>query len=344
MFRRSRAGFTLIELLVVIAIIAILIGLLLPAIQKVREAAARMASQNNLKQIGLAIHNYHSAQERLPANGYAVHGTGHGYPGDVDLGGFNELHSAFITILPYLEQDAWAKKYDPKYEPTDTRDDDGDGVSNAVITKTNLKVFMSPAMPQPSNADLYNANYPFASYTFCRGQFTARTLGSGSWSATSPDFSTQTVKFANLKASYTDDDGMIVSNHYGKQTFLSVTKGLSQTLMAGDMHYTLKNYYFTGANANVPRTGKTTWVLAHPGFGSATTNLPMNSHTYYSRASRPTDWYETSGEFAFRSVHPSGCNFVLGDGSVRFLRDSIALDTYRWLGSRNSSLPPPSDY
>jgi prepilin-type processing-associated H-X9-DG protein len=114
--------------------------------------------------------------------------------------------------------------------------------------------------------------------------------------------------------------------------------------MAGNMHYTLKNYYFGGANSHVPRLGKTTWVLAHPGFGSATTNLPMNSHLYYSRSQRPTDWFETSGEFAFRSVHPGGCNFVLGDGSVRFLRDSITLPTFRWLGSRNSSQPAPSEF
>src|SRR5262245_49323311 len=128
---RRRSGFTLIELLVVIAIIAILIGLLLPAVQKVRAAAARMQCQNNLKQIALASHGFADVNKGLP-------------PAYTYLTAANSAWA--VRILPYLEQDNLFKQYDLTKGSKDNTPNGG-GLSNAQVVQTILPVFICPSTP-----------------------------------------------------------------------------------------------------------------------------------------------------------------------------------------------------
>jgi len=130
---RRLSGFTLIELLVVIAIIAILIGMLLPAVQKVREAAARSQCQNNLKQLGLALHNYHDANGGFPAARLEIP------PGNTSL-----VHCWTPFVLPFIEQDNLFRRYrqDRTWNDAATNDANPGGVN-----QTDIKTFLCPSAP-----------------------------------------------------------------------------------------------------------------------------------------------------------------------------------------------------
>ena len=128
---RPRKAFTLIELLVVIAIIATLMALLLPAVQKVRDAANRTRCQNNLRQIGIALHNFHDAK------GY--------FPGNTRPSGLTSVRERWFTrILPYLEQNNLAQYYDETQN--------WDSTNNLIVTSVRLPVAQCPATPLPVRA------------------------------------------------------------------------------------------------------------------------------------------------------------------------------------------------
>jgi prepilin-type N-terminal cleavage/methylation domain-containing protein/prepilin-type processing-associated H-X9-DG protein len=286
--RSARSAFTLIELLVVIAIIAILIGLLLPAVQKVREAASRMSCQNNLKQLGLALHNYHDTNGRFPTANDPT------------------LNSALTRILPYIEQENLGKLYNPALQPTDATDANGDGWSNLTVGSQGLKTYRCPSMLPPPVA----AAFPgWASYAVCVGS-------NYSWGAM-------------------PDNGVIVRGGTSApfQTGIritDITDGSSNTLVVGEMGFQLKDYLFSsGTYAGQVRGGNTQWVWGYASYSFGSTLVKLNTKVYTNPAG-----LIGSGLHAFRGEHVGGVNFVYGDGSVRFLRDTIDLPTYQALGTR----------
>jgi prepilin-type N-terminal cleavage/methylation domain-containing protein/prepilin-type processing-associated H-X9-DG protein len=205
--RLSRSAFTLIELLVVIAIIAILIGLLLPAVQKVRAAAARMSCQNNLKQIGLALHNYHDTNSTLPP-GYLYRG-GNGKPN----------YGWAALILPFVEQGNLYTQLDPIKIPLYNRYKSGASATDKQLLQTPIKGYRCPADTGPDLAQ----SLTFGSSNHFRVAL-SNYVGCAGWSNT-PSYP---IKDG-------DCGGMLWGNSNLKLT--ACTDGTSNTILASERRY-----------------------------------------------------------------------------------------------------------
>lgn len=262
---RKNAGFTLIELLVVIAIIGILMALLVPALQGVRRAAARMSCQNNLKQIGLAIHNFHTARGYIP---YQPEGT--------------TLYSPFTSLLPYIEQESMAKKYNPELSPTSP--------ANAAIAAVPVATYICPAMKPPTTPPAT----AYSSYVASIG------------STYQSDLYTEVGASGKVNGFF----GVSI-----RLRFRDVRDGLSNTFAVGEQGYQLH----TAANPG-QTSGGTSWAFGYPFacYGSAQNRLNHKLDI--------TNPIRASGLGSFRSDHQGGCSFVFGDGSVRFISDTINRD------------------
>jgi prepilin-type N-terminal cleavage/methylation domain-containing protein len=282
-----RNAFTLIELLVVIAIMAILLGLLLPAVQKVREAAARTTCENNLKQIGLALHNYHDANSGFPP-GYSASGPYRDGATDTAPGwGW----AAFT--LPFLEQDAiyGQLRFD---QP----------VQNSPAIRTLVKVFLCPSDPVPRDA--FPVPDGFGN-TICLAAPT-------SYAACCGDDATDTR----------DPTGNGVFYRNSPMRMADIRDGTSSTILVGERAWAKANGAWAGAiPGGVLRRGPLNPCQPDvPGAWYPSSTLAV-AHAHLNNAL--TDPDGSAGLDDFSSMHAGGSFFLYADGSVHFLR-SVSTD------------------
>lgn len=333
--RRNRSGFTLIELLVVIAIIAILIGLLLPAVQKVREAAARAKCQNNLKQIGVAMHNHHDATGKLPMGNRG--GAGTSYAG----GGYG--YNWRLYILPYLEQSSLAGLFNE----TQSAWSNAMAPSNAAV----IPNYRCPSSPLPQYAVSMNPSGTVygqvqrVTYVGISGATTSAFAGSGFTE-------TRQTSAQNNTGCCTGGDisggGPLPAND--ALTFPLITDGTSNTMLVSEQSDYLVQVDGTKVDWN---TGWHGWLIGTSQSGMAGTagmgnwdNRIFGLVTIRYQINQTKGWpnggdcrQDVCPNFGsnvpLNSTHANGVNALFCDGSVRFLTSSTPLLTLAAMATRD---------
>jgi prepilin-type N-terminal cleavage/methylation domain-containing protein/prepilin-type processing-associated H-X9-DG protein len=326
---RIRCAFTLIELLVVIAIIAVLIGLLLPAVQKVREAAARSSCQNNLKQLGLALHNYDGGRGSLPP----------AFRGDGSPIAYFSSWSVLAELNPYLEQtniynamDLTRQTYDPPAYNI--------SAPNQFAVQQVVKLFLCPSdkMQPVTTGTAYGVPVlgP-TNYAFCNG---TGTNGGSPWTADG-------VFIAKQRFRVTDIPDGTSNTAFGSESTLG--DGTESATGAAPALPDVVYAYLGGALlSDTACAAATQWnVQRLRGFMWASGEIRCASYNHYLTPNSKTSdcvtfdltpgptLYTANGWRAARSRHAGGVNLLLADGSVRLVVDAVDPATWRALATRS---------
>jgi prepilin-type N-terminal cleavage/methylation domain-containing protein/prepilin-type processing-associated H-X9-DG protein len=313
---RCRPGFTLVELLVVIAIIAVLLGLLLPAVQKVREAGNRIQCTNNLKQLALAALNYHDDTKKFP-NG--VH------PVDSINGGHANGTCWEVELLPYLERQSLKDRWD--YTEFGNNVAGGRNATTAHV----LPVLLCPSDAMTDPVCFVDLSPWYPQYAYAIGFYALGSYGgnAGQWSGNGPLATRDGIFFQDSSIRLAD-----------------VTDGASNTFLFGershrDLEFDRLTFAYSPSFYPLGKMGK--WAAVFPTGGGSilerllSTPVPVN---YRVPAGTPPEEFlgptgaENCRLRAFGSGHPGGANFAFVDGSVRFVGDSIPLTTLQALSTR----------
>jgi prepilin-type N-terminal cleavage/methylation domain-containing protein len=336
MFANRRGGFTLIELLVVIAIIAILIGLLLPAVQKVREAANRAQCENNLKQIGLAVHSYHGAYRALPPDRIA-----------------NDWVTWAVLILPFMEQENAYRRWDITHRYAEQP---GPAGSAADPCPVDVPTYFCPSRRSPGQ---FSVSYSFA--TGAGPNVTAPPGGLGDYASVAGTANNDGAMRVSIPSGIVDGSsvkgtgkfnssgpGAVVTSFISRSSFKTIRDGTSNTAMIGEKYIRPKSFQgknedrsvYDGNNQNNFRRflGR---ILDDP---TDPPNPLIGDPTLQTNPTDPATGLAVPLNQCFGGPHRGVCLFVFCDGSVRSLSVDLGIDVLTYLGlPDDGQILPPLD-
>lgn len=305
---RRRPGFTLIELLVVIAIIAILVALLLPAVQQAREAARRSQCKNNLKQLGLALHNYHDTAGMFP-NG-TVRAPWQGGP--------DRTGSQLVQLLPYIDQQTLYNRI-PFEQDVDAWFFD---------TSNGVRTFQPPVLECPSDTSTVRPDRAHTDYAVSMGA--QRMSSNGGWCTRFPGNVFGTGPTGHGSSNDPGNISGVFSRLAWAASFRDITDGTSNTIAMGESRAQCNDHLAGG------------WFHGNAPFAAATT-APINFQTcrgepgYQAASCNAWDNWQTS--MGFKSQHEGGAHMLMCDGSVHFVSENVDYMTYQRLGDRRDGQP-----